>query len=123
MQIEDQVCSLELAKRLKELGVKQESLFYRFKNENLQYLYCKYYEQYSPHVNLDIKDGYSAFTACELGEMLPSECYCAKTKHERWSCCYIGDDGDDSEYCFSETEVECRAQMLIRLIESGLVKS
>jgi len=28
MKLEDQVCSLELAKRLKELGVEQESLFY-----------------------------------------------------------------------------------------------
>jgi hypothetical protein len=28
MKLEDQVCSLELAKRLQELGVKRESLFY-----------------------------------------------------------------------------------------------
>ena len=28
MNIEEQVCSLELSKRLKELGGKQESLFY-----------------------------------------------------------------------------------------------
>ena len=28
MKLEDQVCSLELAKKLKELGVKQDSLFY-----------------------------------------------------------------------------------------------
>ena len=28
MKLEDQVVSLELAKKLKELGVKQESLFY-----------------------------------------------------------------------------------------------
>ena len=28
MKLEQQVCSLELAQKLKELGVKQESLFY-----------------------------------------------------------------------------------------------
>jgi len=28
MKIEEQVCALELAKRIKELGVKQESRFY-----------------------------------------------------------------------------------------------
>ena len=28
MKLEDQVCSLELSKRLKELGVKQDSLWY-----------------------------------------------------------------------------------------------
>lgn len=30
MKLENQVCSLELAKKLKELGVKQESLFYYY---------------------------------------------------------------------------------------------
>ena len=36
MEIEDQVCSLELAKKLKELGVKQKSLFWHisFRNES-----------------------------------------------------------------------------------------
>ena len=32
MKIESQVCSLELAKKLKELGVKQESLYYWCEN-------------------------------------------------------------------------------------------
>jgi hypothetical protein len=30
MKLEDQVCSLELAKKLKELGVKQKSIFYHW---------------------------------------------------------------------------------------------
>jgi len=37
MKLEKQVCSLELAKKLKELGVKQESLwFYNSKTMKLQ---------------------------------------------------------------------------------------
>ena len=71
MNLEDQVCSFELAKQLKELGVKQESLFYRFDHECHTYLFCKYYEQYSPHVNLNIEEGYASFTASELIELLP----------------------------------------------------
>jgi len=34
MKLEDQVCSLELAKRLKDLGMKQESLWYWIPNWN-----------------------------------------------------------------------------------------
>lgn len=69
--IPELTCSIDLAKRLKELGVKQESLFYRFQGEGHQYIYCKYYEQYSPHVDLDINDGYSAFTGEEIARLLP----------------------------------------------------
>jgi hypothetical protein len=38
ISLEKQVCSLELAKRLKELGVKQESLFYwaKFNTDELK---------------------------------------------------------------------------------------
>jgi hypothetical protein len=72
MNLTNEICSLEYSKKLKELGVKQESLFYRFGGESFQYIFCKYYEQYSPHVNLNINDGYSAFTAAELGELLPN---------------------------------------------------
>lgn len=76
MKFEDQVCSLELAKRLKELGVKQESFFYYgrvedtcFKETHHEVIIhralwewnedCFYYTDYS------------AFSVAELGEMLP----------------------------------------------------
>ena len=35
MKLEEQVCSLELAKELKELGVKQDSMFYWEHTETL----------------------------------------------------------------------------------------
>ena len=66
MELSDQICSLELAKKLKELGVKQESLFW----------YTIYVDQtYDIHYQFDSKyippAHYAAFTVAELGEMLP----------------------------------------------------
>lgn len=72
MEITDQICAFDFAKRLKELGVKQDSLFYRFGMKDYQYIFCKTYEQYSEHVDLDIKDGYAAFTSEELLSILPN---------------------------------------------------
>lgn len=65
MIIEDQLCTLEQAKKLKELGVKQDSYFYWF--------------EYADNNRLGAIKGsiisgeksYSAFTASELGELLP----------------------------------------------------
>ena len=72
MKLEQQVCSLELAQKLKELGVKQESLFY-WTYSNM-FGNITFYLQYFP----EIEGGYdglendvSAFTVAELGEMLP----------------------------------------------------
>src|ERR1051325_10817319 len=62
MQLEQQVCSLELAKRLRELGVKQESYFYWFFEE---------YNHEPVGWRIQTEEGdYSAFTVAELGEML-----------------------------------------------------
>jgi hypothetical protein len=68
MNIQDQVCSLELAKRLKELGVKQNSYFVWFK------LIDKDSFDLAEKWQIDDAERFeeiSAFTACELGEMLP----------------------------------------------------
>ena len=73
MKLEDQVCSLDLAKKLKELGVKQDSLWYRV-----------YWERIGVDKNLGDEDEWilrqnhgvnrdavSAYTVAELGELLP----------------------------------------------------
>lgn len=135
MKIEDQVCSLELAKRIKELGVKQESLFWfdinpRPKNERTEselagkivYL-CGYS---TPKINF-----YSAFTVAELGEMLPQDAISGKTvkvalKDGKWVCSLSVTDNNDEVHYFAgeakydQTEANVRAKMLIYLIENKL---
>lgn len=74
MELNKQVVSLELAKKLKSLGVKQESLFV--------WLFRNYKLSNPPQENWDVElrqryykvgEQYSAFTVAELGEMLPRQ--------------------------------------------------
>ena len=67
MKLEEKVCSLELAKELKKLGVKQDSLWYwiEIKNEWL-IISQDDIKEYSNMFNY-ISENYSAFTVAELG--------------------------------------------------------
>lgn len=128
--LEQQVCSLKLATKLKQLGIEQKSLFYwakffyregkshqwgvepREQNELEAYEYG--------HTKIEDVENYSAFTVAEIGELLPR--YCEITyrnrsgdrKQIRWNC----------NNHFSETEastmVDAFAEMLIYLIEHNL---
>lgn len=125
MRIEDQVCSLELAKRLKELGVEQNSYFsYEWYSDNA-------YRLANPHDRTDPMNGATiidAFTVSELGKMLPDAILFHNSK------CYIKSQKKDNEYkiyidhlsrlviFFDENEADARAKMLIYLIENGLIK-
>ena len=139
MELEKQVCSLELAKRLKELGVKQESAFYW---ENVQ----KSNWVLSPHSVMmesvyDGEDGwpilsealhrenaYSAFTVAELGEMLKGKGM-GTTAHSSM----MGDEWwvtggnwivEKQKYSHIETAVnwaDALAKMLIYLVENKFI--
>lgn len=67
MKLEDQICSLDLAKRLKDFGVKQESL-YIYGNTSIiprsSIMGWDKHELFMPHV-------IAAFTSSELMELLP----------------------------------------------------
>lgn len=128
MKLEDQVCSLELAKRLKELGVKQESFAYWHKNHASVKLRLD-----RDDLGTDWSDNQinSAFTVAELGEMLPMKVSgdfgflrwlrIARVPG-RWVVGYV-DEGAEFEFEESaETEADTRAKMLIYLIENRLVK-
>ncbi|MFA5696569.1 MAG: hypothetical protein WC917_03955 [Bacilli bacterium] len=77
MKLEQQVTSLELSKKLKELGVKQESLFYwvkhrqtAFPDEKIMLKENIYgYNKLEPHA-FQFEIIFSAFTVTELGKIL-----------------------------------------------------
>jgi len=139
MLLKNQVCSLELSKRLKELGVKQESLFYWIK-AGLNVSTCEenWQIEYIIHNLEKIPDHMiSAFTVAELGEILPH------TIKATPDLPYFQDETADFDlyynknghpfykfdqliiclnYDENETEANDRAKMLIYLIENNLIE-
>jgi hypothetical protein len=130
MKLKDQVVSLELAKKLKDLGFKQESLFYHTENGEIefeeQWLKAFDYKNRSPKIC-------SAYTVAELGEMLPiiSDFSPTISKHyDKFQCGYLdnerikGQAKQPREIKFQEAETEsnARAKMLIYLKENNLLK-
>lgn len=118
MEIEKQVCSLEQAKRLKELGVKQESLFYWYEN---------YDKPCDAYVVSRTKEA-SAYTVAELGEMLPSGYDTMRisnvvefTQHYGWFGYDLEGEHFPSETLYP-TEAQARAAMLIHLLETKTIK-
>jgi hypothetical protein len=147
MKLEDQVCSLELAKKLKELGVKQESYFYWVEWGTDKALRVFHGEIRTAEPITRIA---SAYTVAELGEMLPKKLenhYKVKTMYPFkkggvvWLRCYFNErsseagvsyngymnlknkEYDSEQYWHGEladTEADARAKMLIYLIENNL---
>lgn len=127
MKLQDQLTNLQLSKKLKELGVKQESIWWWEVCISGKRLLAKKYLSYTD------KDltyyHYSAFTVAELGEGLPNfitiEHYlCALVIHRtmggEWFLRYEGSK-KESELFSANTEANARCRMLIYLIENGLL--
>lgn len=132
MELEKQVISLDLARKLKELGVKQDSLFwwgYRFDVKKRPLVSDGQWKLFMQSVeNPVLGSDVSAFTVAELGEMLPATItrntdtyflHCEKVGG--WSIYYPGiktlyiEGGN-------ENEADVRAHMLIYLIDKKLIK-
>ena len=145
MNLEQQVCSLDLAKRLNELGVKYESLLWwngalewvekevsnhgggisrvMVEDEKLTWNISRV-----PSDHPSCKASYAAFTVAELGEMLKSK-YVRSSwvwlpdleeglpKENKWHCIV----GGQVEGFTADREADARAKMLIYLIENKLI--
>lgn len=131
MKLEEQVTNLELSKKLKELGVKQESLFYWVgvfplvtskpiivNAEKLKEFYSDKTEDFIRAIKNEVC---SAFTVAELGEMLPDQISSHKY-NKGWVCGEYMNNQDWDNYEVFGTEVNARAKCLIYLIENEIIK-
>lgn len=145
MELSKQVTNLELSKKLKELGVKQESCFthvwvMRSINDTHDV-----YEIRSGHKPTLMSTEYSAFTVAELGEILPRDFdYKVSTYkkngyegtrplvfnsgktiiNEGWYVMYSDPHPANKIPIYTQhadTEADARAKMLIYLLEHNLL--
>jgi len=151
MKLEDQVCSLDLAKRLKELGVKQESYFYwsEVTGEWKVIAYDAYWgidgkgrftgdDLLKDLLSDESEQIVSAFTVAELLEILPPRIvkgehpyllYLRKDNLYMYSVQYLnwGRPDDHGVHVLEGWDIEkgaanSLAKMLIYLIENNLLK-
>jgi len=147
MKLEKQVCSLELAKRLKELGVKQDSEYEwetdRRPSKQKPVLKtssirgcrrCGAIINGLPRPTIAC-ERFAAFTVAELGQMLPARIKGRKylnlvtTKREipkeHFQIGYAEQDWEEvvpnTEDCAAQIEADARAKMLIYLLENDLM--
>jgi hypothetical protein len=116
INIEKQVASLELCKKLKEIGVDQDGYFCWFKQKHHTIVWQL--SEFWMIENEEKFDIISAFTVPELGELLGNNVasgkdfggglFCGCVKTDDW----IVFDGD--------TEANARAKMLIYILENNL---
>ena len=131
LPLEHQVCSRELAKRLEELGVRQESVFWWVDTK------LTYTGGLAAHAQRT--GSIAAFTVAELGEMLPDELIIPSKNgkpythwlrfgryrgvgHRFW-CAYPGGTTRTNLEERAHTEADARAQLLIYLLEHHLLSS
>ncbi len=124
MKLEQQVISLELAKKLKELGVGQESAFcWEWSGVQGDAATLVKWEDHTEHDHQPWI--YSAFTVSELGEMLPIVIgdYVFDTSKMttgewyalfRWGNKFIGKGT-------GATEAEARGNLMASLVEAKLI--
>ena len=121
-QIQKGVTNLELSKRLRELGVPQDSLFWWVKVSGFAG-HRLFWQADIGSIDGKIVEKYSALTPAELGRRLPEHTkswYILGLK--KWVCeKWLGKEGG---YAFEKanTEANARAKMLIYLIGNKLIE-
>ncbi len=119
MKQKDQVCNWELAQKLEELGVEQDSLWYWIKNG--KELIDKQTYEFKETMRSDNTDC-SAFTVAELGKLLPPDIGTFKNNQGDWNCVFLWPRFIEYNPCKiksnEDTEADTRAKMLVWLLKN-----
>ena len=120
MNLTDQVCSLELAKKLKGLGVEQNSYFSWVKWEDNGITVSKSDDLQG--LDKAIAERYSAFTIAELGELLKDITlwfpkWCSKTQGDPDGWCWDDPIPIYRTGLAAKKEADARAKQLLFLKE------
>lgn len=110
LPLEKQVVSLDLAKRMKELGAPQVSYFYRLEPNGPFHVPCTMIQKHD--------DVISAYTVAELGEILPRYVDTKKGYQDRqpYWICKMGTHEERAD-----TEADARAALYVYLKEHNLL--
>lgn len=117
MDIQKQCCSLEQAKKLKELGVEYSDCFWMFIKSSTVTDDNHFLADKPTAGVIGYTEMIPAFTVTELGVMLPE--FCDSRKDGSWWVCEEGLTGDCVGF-HDDTETEARAAILIYLLENNL---
>lgn len=133
LPLEQQVTSLALSKRLKALGVRQDSLFNWTQEGGFDKWELRF-QAYTSRINATDVEHYAAFIVAELGEMLPKEINKARPYKLQ---CYKSSEGWRVDYWagfngsrdfragadnYADTEAEARGLMLEYLVKNKLIE-
>lgn len=130
MELKDQVCSLELANKLYDLGIRDESLFYYGGHDGgeIQLFFCPNSSGQPTENHYDYE--VPTFTVAELGAFLPTNFNTVKRfDGQFW---VVEDRKEVCEMCgeyllklhddfLGPTEADARAMCLIYLLENKLI--
>lgn len=144
MKIENQVCTLEQAKRFRELGIRgSEFKWKEFQNKKTKEVVIGWtfggVGEWQSLKSYTVIGDYPAFTVAELGIMLPTNCQSFYNHHHNHWVCEMVEPWDEEDepnatpYVFEgwkltaiindeemQTESQARAAMLICLLENNL---
>ena len=114
MPLQKECCSLELARQLKTLGFKQNSLFYWDESDGVEDRLV-----YSPDIKL--LELVSAFTSSELGEMLPKGFRTGKPFRREDDEKFVCDADLFDKWSYADTMANAMAKMLCYLKTNNLI--
>lgn len=118
--MEKHVTSLDLSKRLKAIGVAQDSNYRWIRTENVWFIDPMFA---TPESLINHGEWYSAYLASELGELLPQMCEIRNLRKENggidWNVNYYFPNNPN---IIAHTLPDALGEMLAYLLENGSIK-